>query len=1226
MSETPAKPAARAAAPPPAFASPSFLSPEPVASGAKQLSKHTLSGGRERKLKQLKRKLERAAVASTGDAVVTPLKLKTGKKLKLTPTPTLESAPSSKKSSSKAATNDAPIPRKPVRPPSNATSKHKKDAAAVLGDISNRPRQRLVASTAVPLSTPTRKLEFAPTPVKTQSGEAAPSKTKTQPAPPSSASSSSSSDESDDEGGYSSDECEVSFDAKTFGNVRVVREAQSSVVSIASTSSLSSTPPVGLEFQFAVASTVSSIAVAPNGQFLVVGFNNGTVYMYPLSKDALRFRRGVLLGHITSRGLYTQMMVRVAVPEDGRFIFAGVYRGSTEIRAFEVDSIKFPTDDPNESADNSKPYGDDDDDDSMDEEESGMFGVPTAKAISHTYSDAKLKGFGAVQSVVRPNSNSTEYHLLCGLGIKNLHLWRFFQQSSTEGSGAVEWNWECIFDKQTNGISLEYLSFHPTIPNRFYSKSEHQNIRVWDVVEERDGQDGMTIKKQSHTDIKQTVDAVAVFDDHAYGGGESLAVVDLRTASRMELDLPLSAKEQRAQQEVAKTSTRMAAYQRAYNPRSSRRRGAAAAEEMNNMRHMRTVAQVTGRDQAPFTVGMCSDGSVFIHQPQRDGMGLATPLEYIEGYEQFFRDPSLDFQAQFSDLTRVNTTGLLAVLPLPKSKNGDEWLIVAANQDQLLARSFKAFMHRSNQLKEYSSVKNGLRKVMRDLGQGAPSDDDSPSSTVDSDSAESGDEGDEEFVKQRKKSQQEAAKPSKTLPAKPTKVATSKPSRSAKSDASSASSKNEQKSRGRDKKPKVSSDVKAPQKSASSERKSGSDGIAAPKVKRAEKIPAPVTTPRRDTSKATGGDISQVPVTPTANAPSPVVSISSVSDSSNPNTPEQPSLSTRERQPRRLKELEWTPPNGSKQAVSESSASAAADKENSFAATVRDANAPTHSQSKHKKTKACTALFSNSDVAMASDDTAPAATDDSAVVVKSKPSKNTQSKEAKRPKADKSSNNPVNGGVVQPTDSSNMDADVAEDDDEVDAALEAVEAAEPVFVSVPLHSDGGLLFTASIFQYAGPNTACKPASKDTTDASAVDNVEALNEEAALLVRFARQNERLRMNFRIEKERIYKQLDCSCSSSTSSSGSSSSRRSGANWRKNLSADYARRKHLKRRQKKQLAARLQQLHADFAAQIGDLRAVQQLEANALRACQQLCELRTHLCPAPPAASEVHPPVRT
>lgn len=68
-----------------------------------------------------------------------------------------------------------------------------------------------------------------------------------------------------DEHSESSEEWEVSFDATTIGNTCIVTEASSSNT-------------IGLEYRFSITtSTVSSIALSPNGQFLVVGFVNGTV-------------------------------------------------------------------------------------------------------------------------------------------------------------------------------------------------------------------------------------------------------------------------------------------------------------------------------------------------------------------------------------------------------------------------------------------------------------------------------------------------------------------------------------------------------------------------------------------------------------------------------------------------------------------------------------------------------------------------------------------------------------------------------------------------------------------------------------------------------------------------------------------------------------------------------------------------------------------------------------
>ncbi|EEY60860.1 uncharacterized protein PITG_13609 [Phytophthora infestans T30-4] len=969
---TPAKSSSTADSKKKTFASPSFLSPEPA---QKPHSKLTLSGQPTRKIKPLKRV----------QGLSTPSSQLKAQDMK------------SRKFGLKA--------------------KHKKSlhkAVRVLEDISNRrntdkPSSGL--STTVSLD-PTRKLEF-PTPVKHSSD-----KKKTREEPVESSSSSSSSEEEDE--GYSSDEAEVTFDAATIGNMRVVRESLSQSPALSTTSS-ASMPPVGLEYQFSVSSTVSSVAVAPNGKFLVVGFYNGMVYLYPLTKDSLVFRRGVLLDQIMPRGMYTQIMVTVAIPEDGKFIFAGVYRGSTEIRAFEVDSIALPSSTDVQQAHKTQVLTADD---SGDEDAANAFGQPSAKAVSHTYSDAKLKGFAAAKSLYHKGSQKTEYRLLCGIGIKNVHMWRFHQTSD------LQWRWECVFDKQTNGISLEFISFHPTVRDQFLSKSEHQNVRIWHLEEDFDAaHNSVTVRKKSHTDVKQTVDTVAVYGDYAYGGSESLAVIDLQSASRMDLGLPLSVKEQRAHREAQLTS-RHANSLRAWNPRGSRRR------TEDTQRHMRTVSKVAGQDKAPFTVGMCSDGSVFLHQPKQE-TGMATPLDYIEGYEQFFVDPSLDFQAQFSDLTRVNTSGLLAVLPLPDK---EKWMVVAANQDQLLVRSLDSFLHRNMQDKEHSQVKSDLRSIVRDLG-------------------------------------------------------------------------------GRSK-------------------------------------------------------------TSTSSA-SPVVSISSSSGSSNPNTPEQLKLSRVERQLLALKELQWTPPRTDNQ---EEVADAAA----LLTQLSSSSNAAKKGGKKTHRMKA-QALFADMDSA----GDAEVATEQKAATPKPAAIK----------RGRKTSPRVEEETVAQePEKETHAEPKTTEEEAALDEELEQLEQYEPEFVSVPFLSDEGSLLAATMYQY----TSTTATTADADDAKA-DCAAATIEQVNLLLQFSHQNERLKMNFLAERERIYKHPDCSCASHAKKSSSAAS---GVNWRRNVAHDYLKRKQLKRRHKKQLAAKLQQLHASYAAQIQELYAMQQMQANALRARQQFQHLHTQL----------------
>ncbi|ETK88387.1 hypothetical protein F441_07519 [Phytophthora nicotianae CJ01A1] len=1044
------------------FASPSFLSPEPA---QKPQNKLTLSGQPTRKLKSVKR-VHGLSTPST--------QLKTQDK-------------KSKKLSLKI--------------------KHKKSlskAARVLEDISNR------TSTDKPAShDPTRKLEF-PTPVKHISD-----KKKTQEEPVESSSSSSSSEDE----GYSSDEAEVTFDAATIGNMRVVRESLSQSPAL-STASCASMPPLGLEYQFSVSSTVSSVAVAPNGKFLVVGFYNGMVYLYPLTKDSLVFRRGVLLDQIMPRGMYTQIMVTVSIPEDGKFIFAGVYRGSTEIRAFEVDSITLPSPNDMQQSNNTQVLTANDSDDSGDEEAANAFGLPSAKSISHTYSDAKLKGFAAARSFYHKGSKKTEYRLLCGIGIKNVHMWRFYQTRD------LQWSWECVFDKQTNGISLEFITFHPTVINQFISKSEHQNVRIWHLEEDYDAaKNSVTIRKKSHTDVKQTVDTVAVYGDYAYGGSESLAVIDLQSASRMDLDLPLSAKEQRAQREALLTS-RNANSLRAWNPRGSRRR------TEDTQRHMRTVSKVAGQDKAPFTVGMCSDGSVFFHQPKKE-TGIATPLDYIEGYEKFFVDPSLDFQAQFSDLTRVNTSGLLAVLPLPETEK-DKWMVVAANQDQLLVRSLDAFLHRNQQDKEYSQVKSDLRNVMRDLGASSDSDSDSD------------DEKDKQRLQKRTKPQDTGRK------VKRSRLESEKASKEA-----------GEKRKTLQKKPKLK------------------------QVTEQEKPSDRITTPKRSKTSTSTASTS----TASTSTASPVVSISSCSGSSNPNTPEQAKLSRAERQLLALKELQWTPPRTDNQ------------EELTDAAALLTQLSSTATQTKNATKKAihrikAQALFADID---STEDTKPI----------NKPAAKVTKRGRKKSQEQAASEEPQIEEENQ----------VELEKDELDEELEQLEQYEPEFVSVPFLSDNGSLLAATMYQYASTSAS-------STDVTMMDDVEAdctaaATEQTNLLMQFSHQNERLKMNFLAERERIYKHPDC-CASHAKRSSST-----GMNWRRNVAHDYLKRKQLKRRHKKQLAAKLQQLHASYAVQIQELYAMQQMQANAFRARQQFqhlhAQIRRQTSKAPSSPSTVTSPIK-
>lgn len=1155
----------RSAMAPIAAAPPSFVSPT-AAAGASSSAMHTLSGGARKKLK--KRSLSDAHKESTQ-------------------------------------------PQSAVR--------HK---------IKKRLEQRIYSAQGEATQHTAKKLVFAGTPVKSSSGSKVrqrrdPEATTKQLVVAGSSSSSDSSSSDSEASSASSDECEVAFEAVTLGDTRIIRQASASPLSTCSTSSsTSSTRPVGLEYRFNVASTVSSIAVAPNGKFLVAGFYNGNVFLYPLTTDSFRFRRGVLLDQITARGMYTQLMVRVALPDDGKFIFAGVYRGSTEIRAFEVDSITFPS-----SAATAASLAHDSSDSENDDESHGEFGMPTARAISHTYSDAKLKGFGAVKSVLRPSTNATEYHLLCGLGIKNIHLWRFFKAPD-----AQEWSWECIFDKQTNGISLEFITFHPTLSNQIISKSEHQNIRIWTLEEEHDSDfTSVTMLKKSHVDVKGTIDTAAVYGDYAYGGSESLAVVELATATRQELELPLSTKEQdAAQKETANsTNSRMTAMMRSRNQRSSgRRRGGA---DDSGMRHMRTISQVAGRDASPFTVGMCTDGSVFLYHPSKTS-GLVTPLEYIEGYEQFFQDPSLSFQAQFSDLTRVNTSGLLAVLPLPPTERED-WMIVAANQDQLLVRSYKAFLYRNQQKTEIVQVQRGLRRVMRDLGgrpSGASSSESSDGSSSDSGSdrgsaSEKINRADTKRRVVKKEQGRDLLNLASTTPpprqhdqppkhkSKPIKVIEKERKQVPTDSTKKADIKNSSK------------DVIKNKKSALTvaEKISLAASIEVNELNE-EPLKNSVTTPKHSSTPRNSFS---------ATVASPVVSISSCS--SNPNTPEQVGLTRLERQLKAIQELEWTPPpkplTVSKDSNAKNGAALIENSSTSQQSKNFSKQRETSSSVKDSKIKPrlkAQALFTdiedqekeNSNAANVKalknaplDQTSSICKKRSPAMLDTSPEQESPTKILKKSEKQtaKSSDQMralVNATRKQPEACSSNDAMTEEGEVNDDEELEELERCEPLFQTFPLFSDGGSLLAASLFQYKESKTYLSqlngsesPVSTDALPVALSPMLVA--EKAQLLSNFADQMSRLQMNFETEKCRLYQLHEWSSKKKTSQASSGCG---SMNWKKSLLSEYSKKKQLKRRQKKQLASKLRQLHASVNSQYQDLLAMQRMEANAFAAKQQLHQL--------------------
>lgn len=261
------------------FPTPSFVSPEQVTTTSTAQMERTLSAGlkKRQKKRKLDSELQRAAVGETRIIGATTSAL-ARKKHKLAT------------SVSRSTSSPQQLQRNVQLAEATTAASHDKKP---LHDISNNSSR--TASSQHRHDVPTRKLDFAPTPESKAAKKPPPAPVRSSrvddslfkaagasSAESGSSSSSSSDDDASDsssDSGYSSDEAEVAFDAVTLGNTRIVREAESplSNASTATASTSVAQRPGGLEYRFSVASTVSSIAVAPNGQFLVVGFYNGTV-------------------------------------------------------------------------------------------------------------------------------------------------------------------------------------------------------------------------------------------------------------------------------------------------------------------------------------------------------------------------------------------------------------------------------------------------------------------------------------------------------------------------------------------------------------------------------------------------------------------------------------------------------------------------------------------------------------------------------------------------------------------------------------------------------------------------------------------------------------------------------------------------------------------------------------------------------------------------------------
>lgn len=232
----------------------------------------------------------------------------------------------------------------------------------------------------------------------------------------------------------------------------------------------------------------TSMDVTNHGCYIVVGCSNGMVVLFNMAGPS---RAGVLVGHIKAKGLHTNLLLTVKISEDSRFIFAGVMKGSMEMLAIDIG--KLPVWPAKSKA--SKILGD--------------------LVTRHSHSDPKLRGLGAVVRVF-DSSNNFQYRLVCGKGIKNIHIWLFFPDSV---GGPT---WTCLYDVASNGNTIETVGFRKG-GQEVLSKSSGMCARLWNLH----GCEEDPTAKLGYEDIPNTQDTRLLLDEFAFGGTYNFALVKI---------------------------------------------------------------------------------------------------------------------------------------------------------------------------------------------------------------------------------------------------------------------------------------------------------------------------------------------------------------------------------------------------------------------------------------------------------------------------------------------------------------------------------------------------------------------------------------------------------------------------------------------------------------------------------------------------------------------------
>jgi hypothetical protein len=278
---------------------------------------------------------------------------------------------------------------------------------------------------------------------------------------------------------------------------------------------------------------VTSIDITAHGCFVAVGCSNGMLMLFDMAcaGGTGPVRGGVLLGHIQAKGLHTNLLLTVRISEDSRFIFAGVIKGSMEMLAVDIGKLPVWTDKALRRS-------------------QAQAQIRSLVKV-HTHSDPKLRGFGGCARLPESDGRGrgSHYRLVCGRGIKNVHIWLFSPDVCVPdgtAEGSVIGSWTCLYVVTSNGNTLETLAFRNN-GQEVMSKSAGMSVRVWQVGkdakesrsssdEEADRDRERASGKLSYEDVSNTQDVRVLLNDLAFGGTYKFTVTNLKDLKQAKHD------------------------------------------------------------------------------------------------------------------------------------------------------------------------------------------------------------------------------------------------------------------------------------------------------------------------------------------------------------------------------------------------------------------------------------------------------------------------------------------------------------------------------------------------------------------------------------------------------------------------------------------------------------------------------------------------------------------